>query len=540
MLTTLLALTAFAAGVTGAWSPCGFSMVETLAGAGGRDGPAGRRLVRISAATFSLGALAGGAVTFTTLAALGALLGAGGAVALAVAAAVALAAAVADALGARIVPQIRRQVPEPWRRTLPLPLAAGLYGVLLGLGFTTFVLAFAVWALAGIAIAVGAPAVGLLIGVAFGLGRALPVVALAPRYATQGERLAARMAEEPRLLRRIRVADALLLAACSVALAVGAATSTAAAKATVPPRPAAADAPAERTGPGARPAHAVLDPRPPSRRVPAGAAVLARGARDPSVAGAALLWVRMDGGATLRTRAARRPVPDGGVAAIGGPWIATASGTAIAVARRTTGAAVATLATAAAPIDLSVSRTRVAWREPTRGGGERIVAASLTAPGGRAVVARARDAGTLSRPAVDGDRLVFAVATPHGSRIVERDLRRDGPRVRVRSRRTQLSHPALRGRALLHVEASACDQRLLLRRPGRPPRTLLRLGGIAQRDGGREHGRTRQGSLPTSCPRGTPRRSAWMLWSTALARRAAYVTLWDTAARRGLLVRVAR
>src|SRR5690606_10365528 len=49
VLTTLLALTAFAAGVTGAWSPCGFSMVETLAGAGGRDGPAGRRLVRISA-----------------------------------------------------------------------------------------------------------------------------------------------------------------------------------------------------------------------------------------------------------------------------------------------------------------------------------------------------------------------------------------------------------------------------------------------------------------------------------------------------------
>ena len=31
---------------------------------------------------------------------------------------------------------------------MPLPLAAGLYGVLLGLGFTTFILTFAVWALA--------------------------------------------------------------------------------------------------------------------------------------------------------------------------------------------------------------------------------------------------------------------------------------------------------------------------------------------------------------------------------------------------------
>ena len=40
----------------------------------------------------------------------------------------------------RIVPQIRRQLPEHWRRAMPMPLAAALYGVLLGLGFTTFVL----------------------------------------------------------------------------------------------------------------------------------------------------------------------------------------------------------------------------------------------------------------------------------------------------------------------------------------------------------------------------------------------------------------
>ena len=40
---------------------------------------------------------------------------------------------------------------------MPVPLAAGLYGVLLGLGFTTFILSFAVWALAGIAVALGDP-----------------------------------------------------------------------------------------------------------------------------------------------------------------------------------------------------------------------------------------------------------------------------------------------------------------------------------------------------------------------------------------------
>ena len=69
-----------------------------------------------------------------------------------VAAAIAVAAAVAEARGTRIVPQIRRQLPERWRWTMPMPLAAALYGILLGLGFTTFVLSFGVWALAGISV----------------------------------------------------------------------------------------------------------------------------------------------------------------------------------------------------------------------------------------------------------------------------------------------------------------------------------------------------------------------------------------------------
>ncbi len=73
---------------------------------------------------------------------------------------IALLAAVAEARGMRIVPQIRRQVPEHWRRVMPLPLAAFLYGILLGLGFTTFVLSFGVWALAGISLALGDPSAG--------------------------------------------------------------------------------------------------------------------------------------------------------------------------------------------------------------------------------------------------------------------------------------------------------------------------------------------------------------------------------------------
>ncbi len=209
-------LAAVAAGVTGAWSPCGFSMVETLA----PQGYAGRLRVTVAAcATFAAGALAGGAVTFGGLALLGEVLGAGGPAALVVAAAVALAAAVGEARGARIVPQVRRQVPESWRRRLPVPLAAGLYGVLLGLGFTTFILTFAVWALAGVSVALGDPALGLAIGLAFGAGRLLPVVVLAPAAATRpGAAFHAAMAERPQILRSLRAVDAVAMAACAVAL----------------------------------------------------------------------------------------------------------------------------------------------------------------------------------------------------------------------------------------------------------------------------------------------------------------------------------
>jgi len=216
VLETVLILAAAAAGVTGAWSPCGFSMVDTLA----PHGYAGRLRTTIAAcATFSLGALAGGVATFGGLASLGQALGAGGSAALAVAASIALAAAVGEARGARILPQVRRQVPESWRRRMPVPLAAGLYGVLLGLGFTTFILTFAVWALAGVSVALGDPSLGVAIGLAFGAGRLLPVIVLAPTAGTErGAAFHAAMAERPRILRSLRAVDAVAMAALAVVL----------------------------------------------------------------------------------------------------------------------------------------------------------------------------------------------------------------------------------------------------------------------------------------------------------------------------------
>jgi hypothetical protein len=191
-------------------------MVETLAPAG----YAGRlRTTLIACMTFAVGALAGGVITFGGLGLLGQWLGAGGTGAAAVAAVVAVAAAIGEARGVRIVPQVRRQVPESWRRVLPVPLAAGLYGVLLGLGFTTFILTFAVWALAAVSVALGDPQLGAVLGLAFGAGRALPVIALAPVAGTaRGGAVTAAMCERPAILLALRRIDAVALAAVAVAL----------------------------------------------------------------------------------------------------------------------------------------------------------------------------------------------------------------------------------------------------------------------------------------------------------------------------------
>jgi hypothetical protein len=127
-----------------------------------------------------------------------------------------VAAAIADVRCLPIVPQIRRQVPEHWRRVLPLPVATLLYGVLLGLGFTTFVYAVALWALAGIAFFVASPQTGALVGLAFGAGRALPICVLAPvAHYRAGRSAVDAMAQRPAVLSVVRR----LAAACLVVVA---------------------------------------------------------------------------------------------------------------------------------------------------------------------------------------------------------------------------------------------------------------------------------------------------------------------------------
>jgi hypothetical protein len=476
----VLLVAAVAAGITGAWSPCGFSMVETLA----PDGYAGRlRTTIVACATFSVGALAGGVATFGGLALLGEALGAGGTAAVSLAAAIALAAAAGEARGARIVPQVRRQVPESWRRVLPLPLAAGLYGVLLGLGFTTFILSFAVWALAGVSVALGDPALGLLVGLGFGAGRALPVVALAPLARTAfGIDAHAAMAEQPRVLRGLRAADALALAASAAVL-------------------------------WAAPARA--------------ADVFATPGTDPSADAGVLAWQVPGGSGMLVRNGAREPAP-GPKPAVGGGKIAWIQAEAVEV--RSAGDPAFGMSIPAPGADaVAVSAGWVAWR--TREGNDDVLTALPfdTTLGGPRIVDRRTLPVQLGRPALSNDHLLFHVAGRTSSRIDEVVLPTGARRVLRREARALLLNPSAQGDRLLYVRATSRRQQLrygvLTPRRVRSDRSLFGTVPTGWFDAGHEPGAQHHAhGHPQKLPPRPRRGVHTTLWTTALAADAAYVT----------------
>jgi len=486
-LEVALALAAFVAGLTGTWSPCGFSMIETI-GPSGHSG--GRRTTFAASAAFAVGALVGGMVTFVVLSGAGALLHDGpGPRAAQVAALLAIAAAAGELRGARIVPQVRRQVPEHWRRVVALPVAAGLYGVLLGLGFTTFVLTLAVWALFGIALALGDPSLGLSVGLAFGLGRLLPVVALAPFAGTPtGNRACATMAERPAILRGFRLADATALLVCALVLA-------------------AAPASAAPT-------------------------VVSSAASDPSAAGGAVAYEKAGGAGVVLRDATETPLP-GGDPALGGGYVAWIAAGQITVARADT--LTPTLAVAAGGASaVAVSSTWVVWRVPAAGGGDLLLAARLVDPSRVARVAVTNGSAQLGQPSVDGETLVFAV-TGARSRIVAVDLAAGRPRtLRRGSKAVLVSNPSLRAGRLLYVRTSSRTQELRLGRArGGRERVLYRIAATARRDRGYEHGKQphRRHYHPRNPPPRQRGATTTTLWTTALTDDDAYVTRLRT--RRG-------
>lgn len=69
-------------------------------------------------------------------------------------------------------PQIRRQVPPRWRKRFHPYVTAGVYGLILGLGFTTFI-PTASYHVLGLAVVLqGSPIFGILIFTIYGAGRA--------------------------------------------------------------------------------------------------------------------------------------------------------------------------------------------------------------------------------------------------------------------------------------------------------------------------------------------------------------------------------
>jgi hypothetical protein len=471
-----LCLTGFLAGLTGAWSPCGFSVVDTLRSRGRADG----RSMYAAAVAFACGAVGGGVLLFGSLAVAGAAFQASSRAATVVALSFAAVAAAGEALGLRIVPQIRRQVPEPWRRTLPLPLAAGLYGVLLGLGFTTFVLTLALPALAAISVALAEPQLGIAIGIAFGAGRAVPVFVLAsaPEQGPRA-RVFELMAERPSLLLGFRRADAAALAVCVALL-------------------------------GAEAAHAVTQ--------------VASPASDPSAAAGDLAWQQPGVGGFLRRSTGTVQLP-GQDPAVGGQYVAWHIGDHVTVASRETLAPVLEENIKAVQ-KLAVSDRWLVFRQGRPDGGALLGAHPLPGPTAGRYFASVRWPAQLGRPSIDGDVVVFHVANRIESALVSVNLKTGARRVLRRSPQVQLLNPAVFGSEVLYVRVSRCSQELRLAVLGaRRERVLLRRSPAVRRDVGHEEGHTTQGSEPTQCPRNAPRGTGPVLWTTALASDAAYLTV---------------
>jgi hypothetical protein len=458
VLTNALVAAAFVAGIAGTWSPCGLSMIETISGP--------RRYVGLCCLTFAVGAVAGGTAMFGLLAVLGSVVGAHGLVLVAV---LGVAAAIADVRGRPIVPQIRRQVPEHWRRMLPLPVATLLYGVLLGLGFTTFVYAVALWALAGISFVVAAPQTGVLIGIAFGVGRALPICVLAPvAQRRAGRSVVDAMAQRPVVLSVVRR----LAAACLVVVAAAALVGDAEG--------------ATRLGAGT----------------------------DPSTSGSTVVWTTPAGGvARDEGTAETRSVP--AHAAVGGALIAWRDSDTVHVAQ---------LADLTPVLDVTVPGvTAVAVSDTwlvTRARNQ-LDARLIADPTNVVHVATTRSAAQLGRPSLDGELVVYHVATARLSTIVAFDLATATRRTVRKSKTSLLTNPSVLGGQLLYDRQTSRAQLVELGPLGNGARdrAVYRLAAPSVHDAGHEPGyshHTRNVPPPTA---------KWRLWTTALSGTQAYVTL---------------
>jgi hypothetical protein len=157
----------------------------------------------------------------------------------------------------------------------------------------------------------------------------------------------------------------------------------------------------------------------------------------------------------------------------------------------------------------------------TTAAGDALVAQPLADAAAARTIQSVRRPAQIGRPSLDGDVVVFHVATLHGSRIVETNLATSASRVVRRSVTALVSNPSLLGGRLLYARQTALAQTLELGPAWTTgsDRVLYRLGSPAPHDLGHQPGY----SSVTRTPHPTTAR--WTLWTTALSPTQAYVTL---------------
>jgi hypothetical protein len=122
------------------------------------------------------------------------------------------------------LPQVGRQTQGLWAKGFGGRAAAVLWGLDLGLVFTTWLNLSGAWVLAAVAVLAGQPAFGAMLFVAYWLGRALSVwvAPLLMANATETHRLMASLDEQHRLFRSIHVVGLVWAAAVLASAIAGA------------------------------------------------------------------------------------------------------------------------------------------------------------------------------------------------------------------------------------------------------------------------------------------------------------------------------
>jgi hypothetical protein len=420
---------------------------------------------RLAIALFALAALAASAALGATLGFVGSLVGTRPA--LIAAAALAFIAALREAGILRLpLPQSRRQVPERWQYELPLPLWSAGYGAGLGLGFLTFQPVATFWVACAAALALGKPVAAAGCFALYGAGRAF--MAVWPRHREPSgpaavERLVGRASFVPR-------ANAIVLGLAVVLLAV---------------------APA------------------------AGAAVTSLGRGfDPAAYGKTLARARMDAG-TIKVLVAP-PAPDptdtvspANAPALDGNYLAYEDDQGIKVIDWRNDTLVRELDGPYSHPALDYPLLAYIRHDGAR---KRLVLAtdiSKPNPDDR-IIASARAAADLGRPALRGGRLAWHRIARGGSVINVLNLATNDRRVIKRTSVWMEANPSVTSRRIVWVEHRPQGSYLRMMWFGsKHPKTLMHVSGRKT-----------------------------LLWTTALTGRTAYVTRWTPSTRKAVVLRV--